>query len=370
MHLETFLYMLLQSEKVIPPHGVTVPDFRGIALQARKTAQANKWFTIPQQTLAVGLHDSGEGIPDYSFGWDIEKPQRVISVRTFDAQARPITNGEYARYMELNHISHIPASWVSVELNGHSQNGGSMNGNTNDHVNGASGNDICASDLFISKFSVRTIFGPVPLEWALDWPVMSSYDELAGYARWMNCRLPTFEEVKSIYKYSEHLKTANDSSQSPSTQDEVSSLTNGTSCETEKLELDYSRASPRCPDHQPVHIPSIDSMPVFVDLDGCNVGFKHWHPCPVTPYGDRLAGQGGLGGVWEWTSTPMMQHDGYKVMEIYPGYSADFFDGKHNIVLGGSWATHPRLAGRTTFVNWYQHNYPYAWVGARLVRDV
>lgn len=26
----------------------------------------------------------------------------------------------------------------------------------------------------------------------------------------------------------------------------------------------------------------------------------------------------------------------------------DFFDGKHNIVLGGSWATHPRIAGRTT----------------------
>jgi hypothetical protein len=27
---------------------------------------------------------------------------------------------------------------------------------------------------------------------------------------------------------------------------------------------------------------------------------------------------------------------------------ADFFDGKHNITLGGSWATHPRLAGRKT----------------------
>jgi hypothetical protein len=26
----------------------------------------------------------------------------------------------------------------------------------------------------------------------------------------------------------------------------------------------------------------------------------------------------------------------------------DFFDGKHNIVLGGSWATHPRIAGRKT----------------------
>jgi hypothetical protein len=28
--------------------------------------------------------------------------------------------------------------------------------------------------------------------------------------------------------------------------------------------------------------------------------------------------------------------------------SADFYDDKHNIVLGGSWATHPRMAGRKT----------------------
>lgn len=28
------------------------------------------------------------------------------------------------------------------------------------------------------------------------------------------------------------------------------------------------------------------------------------------------------------------------------GILADFFDEKHNIVLGGSWATHPRIAGR------------------------
>lgn len=55
-------------------------------------------------------------------------------------------------------------------------------------------------------------------------------------------------------------------------------------------------------------------------------------------------------------------------MELYPGYTADFFDGKHNVVLGGSWATHPRIAGRKSFVNWYQRKYPYAWVGARVVR--
>lgn len=66
----------------------------------------------------------------------------------------------------------------------------------------------------------------------------------------------------------------------------------------------------------------------------------------VTDRGDRLAGQAEMGGVWEWTSTVLRPHDGFEAMKLYPGYTGDFFDEKHNIVLGGSWATHPRLAGR------------------------
>jgi len=69
--------------------------------------------------------------------------------------------------------------------------------------------------------------------------------------------------------------------------------------------------------------PSQGHLPVFLDLYGCNVGFRNWHPTPVTPQGDRLAGQGELGGVWEWTSTPMMPHEGFKPMEIYPGYTCE-----------------------------------------------
>ena len=58
---------------------------------------------------------------------------------------------------------------------------------------------------------------------------------------------------------------------------------------------------------------------VFRALGGSNVGFQNWHPVPVTPNGDKLAGQGDLGGVWEWTSTPLTAHKGFKAMEIYPG---------------------------------------------------
>jgi len=108
---------------------------------------------------------------------------------------------------------------------------------------------------------------------------------------------------------------------------------------------------------------------LFVDLQNANVGLRNWHPLPVTGY-TTLGGQADIGGVWEWTSSVLEKHEGFEPMKLYPGYTADFFDGKHNIVLGGSWATHPRLAGRKSFVNWYQRNYPFVWAGARLVRDV
>lgn len=58
-------------------------------------------------------------------------------------------------------------------------------------------------------------------------------------------------------------------------------------------------------------------------------GFKQW-----TSIQDIQVG--GLGWVYHmdvWVLTLALQ-------------TVDFFDGKHNIVLGGSWATHPRLAGR------------------------
>lgn len=122
-----------------------------------------------------------------------------------------------------------------------------------------------------------------------------------------------------------------------------------------------SRSSDSQADEQP---------PLFVDLSNTNTSFSSWHPTPVTDRGNRLCGQGDMGGVWEWTSSALTQQEDFQPMELYPGYTADFFDGKHNVVLGGSWATHPRVAGRRSFVNWYQRKYPYAWVGARVVRNV
>jgi L-histidine Nalpha-methyltransferase / hercynylcysteine S-oxide synthase len=106
----------------------------------------------------------------------------------------------------------------------------------------------------------------------------------------------------------------------------------------------------------------------------------------ATTGGTKNEGRGHNGGVWEWTSTVWDKHDGFEVSSLYPGFSADFFDTHHNVVvreecycfhlhvlikwpskLGGSHATTPRLAERRTLRNWYQRNYPYASIGARVV---
>ncbi|KAE8370028.1 Aldehyde/histidinol dehydrogenase [Aspergillus caelatus] len=339
MHLETFLYMLIQSEKILPPPAAERPDFEKMYQEARKNMKTNEWFSIPEQTLTIGLDGADTNdVPPTTYGWDNEKPARTVTVPAFEAQGRPITNGEYVKYLQANQSRRRPASWVLTH-------------SSEDYaipmaVNGSS---VEATKDFMANFAVRTVFGSIPLEFAQDWPVMASYDELAEYAEWVGCRIPTFEEARSIYLHSALLKETGSV--------EHNGEPNGHSANGDLNGVSgngYSKinpSKPRMPDHQPVQYPSRNTLPVFLDLDGLNVGFKHWHPTPVIQNGDQLAGQGELGGAWEWTSTPLAPHDGFKAMEIYPGYTSDFFDGKHNIILGGSWATHPRVAGRTTFFN-------------------
>ncbi|GJC94227.1 DUF323 domain protein [Colletotrichum higginsianum] len=408
MHMETLLYMMLQSDKTLPPPDVQRPDFKRLANKARQARVANEWHDVPAQSITLGMNEPelDAGIDGY-FGWDNERPARKANVHAFQAKGRPITNEEYAQYMFENHINKVPASWAAaesdskktVDANGqvyltNGQTSGQANGHTNGHVNGHTnghtngnlnghkdgmanghlngGHHHGASDLpdsFLEGITVRTVHGLVPLKYALDWPIFASYDELSGCAAWMGGRVPTFEEARSIYTYVHNTKRMEAERTLGRTVPAVNGhLSNDgveeTPPQTGSLEAGEARSE------------------LFVDLDGANVGFQHWHPVPVTANGGRLAGQGEFGGVWEWTSSPLARHEGFEPMPLYPQYTSDFFDGKHNIVLGGlgrrtpaspddkhsHHSTSTNTDGNSS-VNWYQRNYPFAWCGARLVRD-
>ncbi|EFY99927.1 DUF323 domain protein [Metarhizium robertsii ARSEF 23] len=351
MHIETLLYMMLQSDRTLPPPHMGIPDFERMAKRAFEARVDNEWFDVPAQQVILGMNDPESGTDNVHFGWDNEKPARKVQVHAFQARGRPITNEEYAQYLYTTNAAKIPASWSSNSLTNGTHKPNGANG-----TNGYKAVPTTLPDSFLSDKSVRTVYGLVPLKSALDWPVFASYDELAGCASWMGGRIPTFEEARSIYAFVESqrelLMGGRLSRKVPAVNGHLSN--NGV------------EETPPCSSPSAVE----NSSALFVDLAGANVGFKHWHPVPVTSQGNTLAGQSGMGGVWEWTSSPLRRHEGFEPMELYPLYTADFFDDKHNIVLGGSWATHPRIAGRKSFVNWYQRNYPYAWVGARVVRDV
>ncbi|CAJ0625953.1 12399_t:CDS:2 [Entrophospora sp. SA101] len=238
MHLETVLYMLIQSSSTLQPKGVVIPKWK----EASTPAPEPKLTTVPRQTITLG-HDNDEYKDDEQydlckeFGWYNESPRREVSIESFKIHSRPVTNGEYLEFMRATVNKEYPASWVPI-------------------------------DPSLFDYKVRTLFGPIKMNVAMNWPVMLSQEQA-----W----------------------------------------------------------------------------------------FKKWHPVDVPNNSDKIQT---LGSGWEWTSSEFVKHSGFKPSKLCPGYSANFFDDKH-VILGGSWATHPRLT-RSTFGNWYQGIYPYGFCTVRL----
>ncbi|KAF3157371.1 hypothetical protein TWF225_008485 [Orbilia oligospora] len=342
MHLETLMYMLLQHDLTVPPAGVPEPDFRAqFLLDSTKATEGEVWIKIPGQKIVLGTNDREE--EGGFFTWDNEKPALVSSVAPFEAFSRPITNGEYAMYLKSTKSTSYPKSWTTEGRN--------PNTNVLAEVN----RDDPSPAVFNGVF-VKTAFGPVPLTYAQYWPVIASYDELNGCANWMGGRLPTREELQVIYSHTEVVKKDLEAKKLAAMIDAV----NG------HLSMDGVHITP--PDLTALAEKADESgtNDMFANMVGANVSFRRWHPTSVL---GKICGRGDSG-AWEWSSTVLEKWDGFKAMELYPEYTADFFDTKHNIVLGASWATHSRIAGRKTFVNWYQRNYEFAWCTGRLVRDL
>lgn len=104
------------------------------------------------------------------------------------------------------HVTKMPASWAEVDAvpdGEYATNGnGLVNGNmANGHSNGHTAGTDHLPKSFLDGKAVRTVYGLVPLKYALDWPVFASYDELAGCASWMGGRIPTADEARSIYAH-------------------------------------------------------------------------------------------------------------------------------------------------------------------------
>ena len=156
------------------------------------------------------------------------------------------------------------------------------------------------------EWQYKGLFESMPLP--LDWPVYVSHIEARAFTRWRGCRLPT--------------------------------------------EAEWHRAFESAPTPQP---------------ERDNFDFVAWNPSPVSGGNGSLFQLAGNG--WEWTSVPFGGFPGFKPFPHYAGYSADFFNGLHFVLKGASPVT-PAPLVRTSFRNWFQDHYRYAYTAFRCARDL
>ena len=91
-----------------------------------------------------------------------------------------------------------------------------------------------------------------------------------------------------------------------------------------------------------------------------NINLEHFaSPCPVDKFEQGKGFFDVIGNVWQWAETPITGFAGFKVHPMYDDFSTPTFDGKHNLIKGGSWIStgneatkHSRYAFRRHF---YQH---------------
>jgi len=170
------------------------------------------------------------------------------------------------------------------------------------------------------QWQYLTMFAEIPLP--LDWPVYVSHAEAAAYSRWAGKSLPTEEQ--------------------------------------------WHHAAYGSPERKERPYPWGNNSP---DQDLGNFDFANWNPEPVNAHprgGSAFGVEGMVGNGWEWTSTVFAPFPGFEPFPFYRGYSADFFDGKHFVMKGGSMRTAACML-RPTFRNWFQAHYQYVYAGFRCV---
>jgi iron(II)-dependent oxidoreductase len=241
-----------------------------------------------------------------AFGWDNEYDAHEVTVPAFAIGEYKVTNGQYLEF--INSGGHEDRSlWPESDWRWKTEQ------NIGQPAFWKRRN---------GRWYYRTMFDEVPLP--LEWPVYVSHAEASAYARWAGKSLPTEAQWHRVAY--------------------------GT---REGFDGSYPWGSE----------PPRRSHGYF--------DFQRWDPAPVHafPRGRSAFNVAGLlGNGWEWTSSLFAPFDGFQPFPFYPGYSANFFDGEHYVLKGGSTRTAASML-RRSFRNWFQPHYQYVYAGFRCVAN-
>ncbi len=142
------------------------------------------------------------------------------------------------------------------------------------------------------------------------------------------------------------------------------------------VEVNYHEAKAFCNwkralSGQAVRLPTEDEWYRLRDLAGlaeiasdrtaaANIHLDHHaSPCPV---GEFRHGElyDVIGNVWQWTETPIYPLPGFEVHPLYDDFTTPTFDGRHNLIKGGSWISCGNEALRSARYAFRRHFFQHA----------
>lgn len=278
---------------------------------SRKVAQREPRPLAPRAGSGVSMIEVPAGTAtlgsprDGRFGWDNEFEAHQVEVPGFRIGAFKVTNGEFMDFVRAGGYE-ASSLWGADDWEWLQKSG---------RAHPPFWRLDRSGWIFRGMFRERAL--------SMDEPVWLSHAEASAYAAWKGMRLPT--------------------------------------------ESEWHRAACGTPDGSEREYPWGDEAPTAAHG---NFDSLRWDPTPVGSYPEGRSAFGAydlLGNGWEWTSTPFAPFAGFQANAHYPGYSADFFDGRHLVLKGGSPRTDATLL-RRSFRNWFQPHYPYLYAGFRLVQ--
>ncbi|HEX8176378.1 MAG TPA: ergothioneine biosynthesis protein EgtB [Pyrinomonadaceae bacterium] len=294
-HQETLAYLLhlLDPQKKIRPQ--TASTLEQVDESRGKTSDL---VSIPAGPFLMGAVWN-------EFAYDNELPAHEVHVPAFRIDRCPVTNSEYARFVEDG--GYERREFWSEEGWSHREREG------------------WTAPLYWTRdgklWRERSMFEEAELK--ANHPVAGiSWYESEAYARFMKKRLPTEAEWEKAASWNDEKKR--------------------------RLRFAFG-----------------DSVPAYKQV--ANFGFNFWGTTPVGSFPEGASPYGCLdmtGNVWEWTSDKFEGYPEFKAFP-YPEYSEEWFDGDHRVLRGGSWATREPLL-RTSFRNFFRRQFRIGFAGLRL----
>jgi len=257
----------------------------------------NPWVEVAARAVHLGKRDD-----DRTYGWDNEYGTEEVRLPSFSAARQLVSNGEFLEfvaaggYADESFWTDEGRGWLRYTKAGHPRFWRRHG----------------------DRWTQRNLLDEIPLP--LDWPVEVNCLEAQAWCAWkrretgLNIQLPTEAHWQAL---------------------------------REGIDTDQ---------------PHWERAPGNVNLE--------WFAssCPVTmfPQGARGSRDPGgefcdvIGNVWQWTRTPIMPFKGFEVHPLYDDFSVPTFDGRHNLIKGGSWISTGNEALASSRYAFRRHFYQHA----------